>query len=165
MLPIQFALTLESAINTQIETITGTAAGAMPVITLINNFQNNFFKLLTIASSIDVDTAKYPPVETAELFGSDTAWQQLAHQTNPAAVELDMNILAQLWSIFTLIDRSTQFYQQAAANSAHPATRLFFHSLAEAKKIIRGRVAGIIQMLHNHHWGQLGFAPFILGKA
>jgi hypothetical protein len=163
VLPIQFALELETAINKKIDPLLETAE-LFPVITLINSFQQGFFKLLIIAKSIDVDTAKYPVVEASELLGSDTAWQQLALQPTPSEVVENMDTLTTLWSICSLIDRSTQYYQQAAANNAHPATRLFFHSLAESKKIIRGRLAGIIHLMYNQYWGQLGFAPFMLGK-
>ncbi|QDR80651.1 hypothetical protein [Sporomusa termitida] len=163
MLPLQFALELETALNNQI-TLLSANTGPLPAMALINKFQENFYALLTVASATDVNIDKYPVVETTGLLGSDSDWQQFTHRDKPATDSVNLPALTALWSVYTLFDRSAQYYQQAAANSAHPATRLFFHSLAETKKMMRRRLAGIIQSLLNHYWGQLGFAPFMLGK-
>ena len=163
MLPFQFALELEAALNNQI-TLLSANAGLVPSMTIISRFQQNFHTLLTAASAVNVDTHRYPAVDTAVLLGSDSDWQQLMARNKQETDPVSLPALTALWSVYTLFDRSAQYYQQAAANNPHPATRLFFHSLAETKKIMRGRLAGIIQSLLNHYWGQLGFAPFILGK-
>lgn len=163
MVPLQFALELETALNNQLA-ILAAHTGSLPAMTLVNTFQEKFYALLTVASTVDIDIARYPVVEAAELLGSDSDWQQFTAQAKPGTDPVNLPALTALWSIYTLIDRSAQYYQQAAANNAHPAARLFFHSLAETKKILRGRLAGIIQSSVNYYWGQLGFAPFMLGK-
>lgn len=160
MLPIQFAIELETAINSQ---LTGMSAPTTePVVSLLRTCQINFLALLSAASTINIDSDPYPPVTESQLLGSDTAWRQLTLQIDTANANLQ--VLTTLWSIYIIIDKTTQFYQQAAANSAQPQTRLFFSSLTHVKKILRRRLDGIIQIYYNHYWGEIGFAPFALGK-
>ncbi|HWR44453.1 hypothetical protein [Sporomusa sp.] len=163
MLPIQFALELESSINIYVAGLSDAAAtGIAPLIALINSSQKEFLQLLSVASAINIDTAPYPDVNETKLLGSDSSWQQV--NQNTAAADVSMTELTTLWAIYTAIDKSIQFYQQAASNSAHPQTRLFYSSLCQVKKILRRRIDGHIQIYYNHYWGHLGFAPFILGK-
>lgn len=164
MLPIQFALELETAINNQIDVIavSVTAKELEPIINLVKNFQDEFKKLLSHAANVDTDYAAYPPIDPAQLLGLETAWQQSNLQS--IAWETNIEVLSSLWSISVLIERSAQFYQQASLNSANPTSRLFFRSLSEVKKIVRIRLGTIIQSYYNYCWGELGFAPFLLGK-
>lgn len=163
MLPIQFAFELETSIDIQVAGLSAAATtGIAPIIALVDSCQKELLQILSIASKINIDTTPYPDINENQLIGSDTSWQ-LATQ-NTAATDACMPTLMTLWGIYAAIDKSVQFYQQAAANSAHPQTRLFFSSLNHVKKILRRRVDGVIQLYHNHYWGQLGFAPFMLGK-
>ncbi|WP_425061011.1 hypothetical protein SCACP_17780 [Sporomusa carbonis] len=164
MLPIQFAIELETALNKQIELVSDTVqAEFTPLITLISGFQRQFLQLLSDASTVNIDREQYPAVNQDRLLGPDVAWRQFTGQ-NTSIIETNTQTITAIWSIYALIDRSAQYYLQAATNSAHPATGLFFHSLSQIKKILKGRLAGVIQMLYNHYWGKLGFAPFVLGK-
>ncbi len=163
MLPIQFALELETSISDQIATSSGTATDAIaPVIALVEGSQVKFTLLLSSTNTMKVDIVPYPVVDESQLLGPDTAWQQLSQ--NIIAANASLQDLTILWSIYTTIDKSVQFYQQAATNSAYPQARLFFSSLNHTKKILRRKLAGIIQIYYNHYWGELGFAPFLLGK-
>ncbi|WP_371370948.1 hypothetical protein [Sporomusa aerivorans] len=163
MLPIQFALELETIIAGQLaKLIETTPAETAPVLTLLHQSQTEFTKLLTRAQTVDVDSAVYPPVTEAQLLGLDTSWQQINQKLK--AGDLSLDGLTAYWSLYTAVDKTAQFYQQAAANSAHPQTQLFFSSLSHVKKILRRRFDGIIHIYYNHLWGELGFAPFILGK-
>jgi|GEM_PF-2245435 len=165
MLPIDFSLELETAINKQISLIaSSTEEGMAPVWPLVDRFQQAFLQLLADAAVVDIDQANYPLVDAVILFGPDAAWQQLTKPAPATMPEADMQRLVALWSIYALIDKSAQYYQQAAANTAHLATQIFFHSLYESKNILRIRFAGIIQAAYNQYWGKLGFAPFVLGK-
>ena len=161
MLPIQFAIELETAINSQLTKLS-VPADTASIISLIHNCQMNFLELLSAADAINIDTAPYPPVTEAQLLGPDTAWQQLTLHTDTTNASLQ--VFTTLWPIYMAIDKTAQFYQQAAANSAQPQTRLFFSSLSHVKKILRRRLDGIIQIYYNHYWGEIGFAPFVLGK-
>jgi hypothetical protein len=163
MLHIQFALELETLISNQLVKLSKTGANeTMAVIELIRQSQTEFTQLLTLVKTIDIDSVPYPGVSENQLLGSDTAWQQVTRSV--AAAGISFEGLGVYWSLYTAIDKAAQFYQQAAVNSAHPQSRLFFSSLSQVKKILRRRLDGIIHIYYNHFWGELGFAPFILGK-
>lgn len=161
MLPLHFAIELETAINSQLTTLAA-PADIIPVITLIHSCQMNFLALLSSAGAINIDSAPYPLVTEDQLLGSDTSWQQLTLHTD--ATNASLQVFTTLWPIYMATDKTVQFYQQAAANSAQPQTRLFFSSLSHVKKILCRRLGGIIQIYYNHYWGEIGFAPFVLGK-
>ncbi len=163
MLHIQFALELETLISNQLVKLAETgAAETLAVIELIRISQAEFTQVLTTAETIDVDSMAYPGVSENQLLGSDTAWQQASRTV--AAAGISFAGLGVYWSLYTVIDKAAQFYQQAAVNSAHPQARLFFSSLSQVKKMLRRRLDGIIHIYYNHFWGELGFAPFMLGK-
>ncbi|CVK19702.1 hypothetical protein [Sporomusa sphaeroides] len=165
MRPIQFAFELETSLSRQIETLHDTATTGtvpIPVLGLIKNSQTEFLKLLSALNTGESDSVRYPAVTETQLLGSDAVWQQATQNTTAANACLQE--LTALWSIYITIDKCVQFYQQAAVNSAQPQARLFFSSLSHVKKILRRRLDGIIQIYYNYYWGELGFAPFILGK-
>ena len=161
MLPIHFAIELETAISSQLLK-PAAPADIVPIITLIHNCQMNFLELLSAANTVNIDIAPYPLVTEDQLLGPDTSWQQLTLHTD--ATNASLQVFTTLWPIYMATDKTVQFYQQAAANSAQPQTRLFFSSLSHVKKILCRRLDGIIQIYYNHYWGEIGFAPFALGK-
>ena len=161
MLPMQFAIELETAIIGHLEELTATEE-AGTIISLISASQKKFLELLESANTINIDMAAYPPVDEADLLGKDSTWQQLTLQKEVTNASLPMLLV--FWQISIEIDKTAQFYQQAASNSAHPQTRLFLNSLSHVKKILLRRLNGIIQGYSNYYWGELGFAPFLLGK-
>lgn len=163
MKPTQFALEIETAIGSEIASITDIVTGNFPFIILLKQFQDGFLQLLLAAEETNIDMTQYPIVDENKLLGSDIVWQEAI---NPSKINTNINItvLSKLWAINTAIDKSVQFYHQAAINSAHPQTRIYFSSLSHIKKILQRRMNGIIQIYDNHYWGELGFAPFMLGK-
>ncbi|WP_371369195.1 hypothetical protein SRRS_24710 [Sporomusa rhizae] len=161
MNPIQFALEIETAISSEIASLADIVTENLPFITLLEQFQDGFLQLLFAAEATNIDIAHYPNVDETKLLGLDTAWQEAI---NPSKINTNIKVLTKLWAVYTAIDKSVQFYHQAALNNAHPQTRIFFSSLSHVKKILQRRVNGIIQVYDNHYWGELGFAPFMLGK-
>lgn len=161
MLPMQFAIEFETVITNQLTELAVTA-DSVPLITLIEQCQREVLSLLATANTINIDIAAYPPVNESQLLGADGEWQQVASHNEAGSASL--KLLVMLWTVNTLLDKTAQFYQQAAANNAHPQTRLFFNSLSHIKRILVRRVNSTIQIYCNHYWGELGFAPFMLGK-
>lgn len=158
------AATMEASIRQEIEAVIRQAPGELqPFWEAIGKFQVEFELLLDRAQYINVDSGRYPMVDSAALLGSDDAWQKIRQNF---AIVSDKNIssLTALWMTYALVEKSGQFYQQAAANSAHPSTRLFFGSLAETKNMLRRRIDGLMRVLYNEIWAEIGFAPFLLGK-
>jgi len=158
------AATLEASIRQEIEAVIQTAPGELqPFWSAIGKFHVEFELLLDRAQYTDVDSSRYPGVDSVALLGSDDAWQKLLRDF-AAVPDKTISSLTALWMTHTLVEKSGQFYQQAAANSPHPTTRLFFSSLAETKNMLRRRVDGLMRVLYNEIWAEIGFAPFLLGK-
>ena len=63
-----------------------------------------------------------------------------------------------------MLDKNTQFYQQASKHSMQPQVRLFFGSVAELKLMLRRRIDGVERVVANQVWKSVGFAPGLLGK-
>ena len=159
---LRFAASLEAQIRQEVEVVMAQSpAGLQTLVTAVGHFQAEIELLLDRAQGTDVDTGRYPEVNAAALLGPDSVWQEAAAGV---ARESTVGALASLWFLHTLTERSGQFYQQAALNSAHPSTRLFFASLAEVKAMLRRRLDGVLRALYNEAWAEVGFAPFLLGK-
>ncbi len=160
----QFAASLEAQIRQEVEDATGQAPPELqPVVAAVGRFEAEFELLLDRAQYVDVDTGRYPEVDAAALLGTNGVWEEAASRLRPFG-ETTVPALAALWLLHTLTERSGQYYQQAALNSAHPAVKLFFASLAEVKAMLRRRLDGLLRQLYNAAWAEVGFAPFVLGK-
>ena len=158
------AAMLEASIRQEIEATTGQAPGELqPFLAAVGKFQGEFELLLDRAQYTDIDTGRYPEVEAMTLLGNDGDWQEVLQQIGPLG-EKALAALTTIWMIQALVEKSGQFYQQAALNSAHPSTRLFFRSLTEIKGMLRRRVDGLLRVLYNQVWSDIGFAPVLLGK-
>ncbi len=160
----QFAASLEAQIRQEAEAAADQAPPALQaVVAAVGKFEAEFELLLDRAQYVDVDTGRYPEVNAAALLGANTAWDEAKAKLGSFG-EATVPALTVLWFLHTMTERSGQFYQQAALNSAHPATRLFFASLAEVKTMLRRRLDGLLRQLYNAAWSEVGFAPFVLGK-
>ena len=161
---LQFAAALEASIRQAIEEITQHAPEELqPFMAAAAKYQVEFELLIDRAQYTDIDTGRYPEVELEILFGPDTAWQKLMHSFATTDDKIIANLTA-LWMISALIEKSAQFYQQASLNNAHPAGRLFLRSLAETKSMLRRRIDGLVRIISNEVWSDLGFSPAVLGK-
>lgn len=160
----QFAAAMEASIRQEAERITDQVpAGLEPVLAAVAAFQAEFELLIDRAQYTDVDTGRYPEVGTTTLLGTEKVWLGAAARLKEAGAN-NAAVLATLWLLYSLVDKSGQFYQQAALNSAHPATRLYLSSLAEVKAMLRRRLDSLLRMVYNEVWADVGFAPFLLGK-
>ncbi len=160
----QFAAILEAQIRQEVEVVMAQSPPELQtVVTAVGTFQAGIELLVDRAQYVDVDSGRYPEVSAAELLGPDSVWQEATAKLGTSG-ESTVVGLASLWFLIVLTEKSGQYYQQAALNSAHPATRLFFSSLAEVKGMLRRRLDGLLRQLYNAAWTQVGFAPFVLGK-
>jgi hypothetical protein len=160
----QFAANLEAQIRQETEAVMAQSpAGLQAVVAAVGAFQAGIELLVDRAQYVDVDSGSYPEVKAAELLGPDSVWREATAKLGEAG-DSTVPGLASLWFLIVLTEKSGQYYQQAALNSAHPSTRLFFSSLAEVKGMLRRRLDGLLRQLYNATWTEVGFAPFVLGK-
>jgi len=158
-----FAARLEGQVRREVEALSARApAEPQAVVGAVAGFQAEFELLVDRAQGADIDRGRFPPVDAGALLGPDNVWQEAdGGRTAAAAGEAG---LTALWLLYALMDRSGQFYQQAANNSAHPAARLFWGSLAEVKGMMRRRLDGVLRGFYNAAWTEVGYAPFVMGK-
>lgn len=159
---IQFALRLENACIVTLEDEADHAPNMLKsLIELAIGCQKNFYSLIGQASRINANTEKYPIVDPLSLVSSEADWRNAFDGFTEQPHDLALAIV-HLWTIYELFEKSGQFYQQAALNSPYPAERLFYSSLAEAKKMLKRRLDSAIRVISNEIWGEIGFAPFAL---
>ncbi len=164
MKTFRFAASLEAQIRQETEAMMAQApAELQAVVAAVGKFQAEFELLIDRAQYVDVDTGSYPEVKAEALLGPDGVWREATARLGTPG-EAMMPGLVSLWFLHTLTEKSGQFYQQAALNSAHPASRLFFGTLAEVKTMLRRRLDALLRQQYNAVWAEVGYAPFVLGK-
>jgi len=160
MTPIQFAAALEASIRQEFESMIERAPQELgPLFIKLSKVQTEFELLLDRAQGINPELPQYPDVDQQELIGSDEEWRILTRDFADAPNKSIICLILLLAAV-EFLDKSEQFYRQAAVNSAHPTTKFFISSMAEVKAILRRRVDGVLRVMYNQAWGELGFAPF-----
>lgn len=154
-----FAADLErntlSVLNKMLE---GASKELHPVIHMLLYVQKGWNELLQLLEKED-----YPEPNAAVLAGSEKEWLQVMASLKQVEFK-NTDDLILFWMLYALAERTLQYYQQAAANSAYPAARQFFTALCQCKLLQKKRIDSIMRILYNHAWAEVGFAPFVLGK-
>jgi len=164
MRDFQFAAAMEASIRQEIERLMDFSPQELqPAMAMLGKFQAEFELILDRVQLTNVDVGSYPTIHAENLLGPDSAWQQIAEHFGAAQDKTAAN-LAVLWAVYALMEKSGQFYQQAALNSPHPSTRLLLASLGEVKSMARRRVDALLRVMYNEVWADVGFAPSKLGK-
>jgi hypothetical protein len=161
---IEFAIIMETSVRQEFENVRREApAELLPLLNLLLTLQTEYILLLEKAQIINGNTGNYPQPDDTALISSEADWQELVSAF--AAVSPKQPLaLTTLWMICALSEKSSQFYQQAATNTPYQTTRLFLSSLAQIKNMLKRRINGVMRIMHNDVWGEVGFAPFLLGK-
>ena len=160
---LAFAASMENSIFANIEKLKpGCSADLHPLLEALAGFHKEFEMVLVRAKSV-TDGQSMPELDTMQLLGTDENWRVLtgvfSASSSPNALDY-----AVLWSVHAMLDKSAQFYQQAARQSVQPQLRLFYGSLGEIKLILRRRMDGVERVVTNQVWKEVGFAPGLLGK-
>jgi len=159
----QFAVALEATIQEEIDNTARLAPKELqPFLVFLARYQVEFQLLLTQAIQADAPHC-YPSVELDALLGTDEAWQEIVQSYGKVLNKTRANLTI-LWMIMALVERSEQFYQQAGLNADYPSTRLFLRSLAETKAMLRRRIDGLLRVVSNEAWAELGFSLSAMGK-
>lgn len=157
-----FAADLEKNILAEVEKVVQSVSPAIrPAVHMLFLAEQGWNDLFTKKLGKNGDQYPLPDAET--LLGCDKDWQKIIESLKEAVPE-GTGSLTLFWMLYALVERTVQYYQQAAANSAYPAERLFFTSLAQYKILMKKRVGSLVRIMYNHAWAELGFAPFLLGK-
>lgn len=156
-----FAQSLERNILVEVERMSERALPAVaPAFELIVKLQHAW---VDIFSNIENKEGEYPVLNTVILVGSDKEWQKIMALLGEVECR-NTDCLVLISMVYAIIDKALQYYQQAASNTAFPSEQLFFTSLAKYKLLMKKRIDGIVRIIYNHAWSEVGFAPFVLGK-
>lgn len=163
MTSFEFALSIETCLRKEIRNkIDNTPQEVTALYKIIDKTQNEFETILERAMHTRIDSEPFPIVEPS-ILGNDIVWKKTTEAYSITA-NTSIQLLMDFWEIHILIEKSAQFYQQAALNTPHPAEKIFFTSCSEVKHILRRRIYGILQIMCNHAWAELGFTPFVFAK-
>lgn len=161
---IGFALELELAIEKTLTEFRPRCTDKLfNMLDMLVASQQEFVNVLTQADVTTPGRESFPVIETVRVVGAEETWR-LVTATFRADEQPETSNITVLWSVCACIDRSAQFYAQAAQNSASPQSRLFFGSLAELKQMLRRKVDGILRVNENQVWSVVGFPPGRLSK-
>lgn len=153
----QFAINLEAAVRYKAEYFMAQASeDTRPLLEMVISFEVRLEKLLNSPQEVAV-------LDPFELMGEESLWLQASANLLAKPHDKAASIVL-LWILNDLTDHTIRFYQQAAANSSHPASRVFYSSVAEVKKMIRRKLGNPLWTLYNEVWGEIGFAPFDLTR-
>lgn len=150
-----FAGDLERAITEELEQLKKRTPELTCLWDLLLVLQEEFIQVLQSNDPINL--------ETGRLTGSDEAWKQV-HAYIAGMEGAVLQRAVPLWTIYSLLERTAQYYHQAGINSAYPKEKAWYLSLEQIKLMEKRKVGGAVRTVHNHLWGQLGFAPFMIGK-
>ena len=157
---IHYAIELEKQVDNTLVLLSDKAIEDIQLLCSI--LRNHEAEITTVLSSTLNNANSFPQINLTELV-NDVEWDKVITRLNSNPRVL----LAQqpmLWILHTLYDRQFQFYYQAGQNSPKLDAKVFMSSLAQVKNLVRRRLEVISRVASNEAWGQLGFAPFVLGK-
>lgn len=161
MTAYEFALSLENGLHNEIEDLLEKhSITTNTLLKIIYENQKNVIDLINAASRLQIDIAVFPSLD-ASLLNDATSWNAITDEYKSSFIIEELFIY---WKINALIEKNAQFYQQAALNSPYPSEKIFFSSLAEIKYILKRRIQGVLQIMYNHIWGEIGFNPILFGK-
>lgn len=123
--------------------------------------QKYFIAVLAGSKTIEQTQGKYPEIATDGVFDENN-WQQAVHSLLQSNSKTEH--ITSLWMMYTVIEKSCQFYQQAGANTVFTPTKLFLSSLSQLKSLQRRRLDALLRTVYNEMWEAVGFAPVLLGK-
>ena len=149
---LQFTIQLETALRRKVEELSGSASeNTKPFLDLVIAFEIRVEHLLTLPYNV--------PPDPFELLGEERLWIESSVQMLTNHYDRGTMLIV-LWSLVDLTERSVRYYHQASANSAMPHQRIFYSSLAEAKKMLKRKLEHNLRSVYNEIWAQTGFAPF-----
>ena len=160
---IQYAIELETHIKNMIAVIS--TGSDQQMIMLANVLSKHQIKTIELLRTIQAEKGNFDPQAKVSALLDDPEWHEAINGISGEGA--GRNVVSQscnLWMLYALYDKTFQYYRQASQNTPQPTAKYFYSSFAEVKNIIRRRLDAASRVLSNEVWGQIGFAPFIIGK-
>lgn len=123
---------------------------------LLRASQEKLIELLDKAWLQPESFPEYPEIDMVSIILPSERWQNVCTKIN----SYNTTGLIETMSIRSLYDEMNNFYEQAAANTAHPLSKIFMQSIAELKKLQSMKVSLLASSYQNKLWEELGYSPF-----
>ena len=160
---LSFAIEMEKSITANMERLQCLCSPRLEeLVTRLLRCQEQFEALLEQVRATQ-DCTLSEETGSKRMLGDDAEWTMLCGKFKPDE-EPQTQDFTVLWSFHSLLDKSSQFYQQASRQDPQVQLRLFFSNIAELKTVLRRRVDGVERIIANQVWAKIGFAPGLLGK-
>lgn len=160
---LTFSASMENSISEVLQELRG---GCSPeinrVLDSLLRFHGEFERLMSEVKELP-ENQPWPELSAADFVGTDEVWRELTGSINPGTSPNTADY-ATLWCIHALLDKSAQFYQQAARQNLPEPERLFLSSVAELKLMLRRRIDAVERVVANQVWKAVGFPPGLLGR-
>ena len=129
---------------------------------VLNYFIRLETELVVLIDGIGLNPKVYPVIDADKLL-DDADWKTVL-ECFAGSFEDCLPDLAAMWTLCSLQENASQYYQQAALHSSEPQQKIFYKSLAELRVIAKRRAESANRIIYNMIWNKVGFAPFQLGK-
>lgn len=160
---IQYAIALETHIKKIISVIS--EGSGQEMILLADVLTNHQVKTIELLKFMQTRLGNFDAqAEVSALFDDPKLHEAIRGISGQGEGGSVVSQSCILWTLYALYDRTFQYYRQASHNTPQPTDKYFYSSLAEVKNIVRRRIDAASRVLSNEVWGQVGFAPFIIGK-
>ncbi len=145
MKTVEFALALEARLVEKLVAFEDDA-----LLRWVSEKEQEVLKLLQGVAACEPQKHMYPALEAE--------WANLPSELEPREYSLAETL--ELLNLVWLMQKTAQFYQQAANHTPYPSQQIFFASLHQWKLLLRKRLEGAARHAHSRLWGELGFSPF-----
>lgn len=145
MKTVEFALALEETLAEKLETFKDDA-----LLRWVSEKEKEVLGLLQEVADCEPQKHMYPAL--------DPEWANLPPEIEMREYSLPETL--ELLNLVWLMQKTAQYYQQAANDTPYPSQQIFFASLQQWKLLLRKRLEGAARHAHSRLWQELGFSPF-----
>ncbi|MDD4600578.1 hypothetical protein SDC9_06095 [bioreactor metagenome] len=163
----QYALLIENAIQQEVMLrLDNQPTQLQPLLELVNTFEDMLINILNqVVNNTTLKADTYSELDAIQiLLETKGKYKDTLSLNDDLTSDTMVAMYMNLSAISNLIEKSLQFYRQAANNSAYEHDKLYFNSLVELKKVLKRRIDSVLRIVYNALWSKIGFAPFVFGK-
>ena len=119
--------------------------------------QSHWLAVLSDAAAQAESFPVYPSVEADQLTVAEQTWNSALADVQETGLETGQ--LLRLGALAATYDLLADYYRQAQANEPHPATKLFFSSCIEIKRLQKTAIEKLYRLASHEVWKNVGFSP------
>jgi hypothetical protein len=162
MTVLKFAINIEKALKKEVGLNCDQWPSELsPIVKLVYSFETELITILEQSATAKATSQNYPELDDT-MIPNEVVWRNSFHfKPKEVTDEVLIDLYLNLSMLSNLVEKSVQYLQQAANNSAYQYDKLFFNSISELKLILKRRIDSTARVVYNAMWSKIGFAPFI----